>query len=354
MLFDRYILKSFLWVFLSVSFAGVFIVSLYALADFLVGFKVKDLNVAIQYFLYLLPLGFYYVSPLLISVALFLYLKRVIDRKTDLIIQSFGVAPLRFTLPIILFSLSLSLLFVLGNQFLFPKTAERLWFIEKTYKKKQKVEGIVRNFWFLKRGEGERRYYHVEYLDLSSKRFVNFFFLRTEKFEPVEYIRAKRGSWLGTKLFIERGFKYNFREGKAKPLNYVSFDVGLDVKDLELFAEKIDFLSLYELYKLTEKGKLLGYNPDVYLGEILFRLNFSFLPFILSILIIYLLLNTRSVKKSLLMFLFLLPVIWVTLLYPKVGTQKANQPLLLTSLPSLIIYLLVLKGIHNLRKGFRV
>ena len=354
MLFDRFILKSFLWVFLSVSFAGVFIVSLYALADFLVGFKVKEISVATQYFLYLLPLGFYYISPLLISVSLFIFLKRVIDRKTDLIVQSFGISPLRFSLPVLIFSLLLSLLFLAGNQFLFPETAERLWFIEKTYKKKQKVEGIVRNFWFLKKSKERKKYYFVEYLDLSTKRFANFFFLNAEKFEPVEYIKAKRGSWLGTKLFIESGFRYNFRQGKARFLNYVSFDVGLDVKDLELFAERIDFLSIYELYRLTKKGKQLGYNPDVYLSEMLFRLNFSSLPFILSLFISYLLLKTRSVKKSLLTFLIFLPVIWIALLYPKVGTQKANQPLLLTAIPSLIIYLFVLKGIYNLRKGFRV
>ncbi|WP_461829926.1 LptF/LptG family permease [Aquifex sp.] len=354
MLFDRFILKSFLWVFLSVSFAGVFIVSLYALADFLVGFKVKNLEIALQYFLYLLPLGFYYVSPLLISVALFLFLKRVIDKKTDLIIQSFGVSPLRFSLPLLLLSLLLSLIFLSGNQFLFPDAAKKLWFIEKTYKKKQKIEGIVRNFWFLKKEEAGNKYYFVEYLDLSTKRFANFFFLDTEEFEPTEYIKAKSGSWIGTKLFIEKGFKYNFREGKLYKLNYVGFDVGLSIRDLELFAEKIDFLSLYELYRLAQRGKLLGYNPDVYLGEILFRFNFSFLPFILSVLIIYLLLKTRSVKRALLVFLVFLPVIWVALLYPKVGTQKANQPILLTAFPPLIIYLLVLKGIHNLRKGFRV
>ncbi len=354
MLFDRFILKSFLWVFLSVSFAGVFIVSLYALADFLAGFKVKDLRIALEYFLYLLPIGFYYVSPLLFSVALFIFLKKITDKKIDLMVQSFGVSPLRFSLPILLFSLVISLLFILGNQFLFPRTAERLWFIEKTYKKKQKIEGMVRNFWFLKKENKVSRYYYIEYLDLSTNRFVNFFFLKIENFEPIEYLRAQSGVWSGKKLLIEKGFKYNFQKGKAEFLSSVNFDVDLDMQDLVLFAEKIDFLSLYELYILTEKGKLFGFNTNAYLGEILFRINFSSLSFVLSVLIIYLVLKTRSVKKSLLVFLLLLPVIWITLLYPKVGTQKANQPLLLTAVPSLIIYLFVLKGIHNLSKGFRV
>ena len=355
MLFDRFLLKGFLWIFFSVSAVGVSLVSLYALTDFLVGFKVKEISVALKYFLYLIPLGFYYISPLIISIALFIFLKRVVDRKIDLIVQSFGISPFRFSVPFLIFSLLLSLLFVAGNQFLFPKIAKRLWFIEKTYKKKQRVEGIVRNLWFLKKGKnGLKKYYFIEYLDLASKRFANFFLLSSEGFEPIEYLKAKRGKWFGTKLFIENGFKYNFTRGEATFLNHVSLNMELNVKDLELFAEKINFLSLYDLYRLVQKGEYLGYNPDVYLGEMLFRLNFSSLPFTFSIFITFLVLKTRSVKKSLSVFLIFLPLIWIALLYPKIGTQKANQPLTLTLIPSTIIYLLVLKGIHNLRKGFRV
>ena len=354
MLFDRFILKSFLWIFLSVSVVGVFIVSLYALADFLVGFKVKQTRIALEYFLNLLPLGFYYISPLILSVALFVFLKRVIDRKIDLVAQSFTLSPFRFFLPILTFSLLLSLLFLIGNQYLFPKNAKQLRFIEKTYKKKQKVEGIVRNFWFLKKTDEGNKYYFVEYLDLSSKRFANFFFLSTERLEPVEYIRAFAGTWLGTKVFIEKGFEYNFKREQGRTLESVSFEVGLEAKDLELFAETVDFLPLYDLYKLAEKGKYLGYNSDIYLGETLFRVNFSLLPIVLSLFIFYLFVKTRNLKKALIVFLIFLPIIWVALMFPKVGTQKTNQPFLLTAIPSAIIYLIALKGIYNLRKGFRV
>ncbi len=159
MLFDRFILINFLWIFLSVSAVGIILVSLYVLADFLVGFKTKTLGIGISYFLNLLPLGFYYISPLIFSVAIFLFLKRIIDRKIDLIVQSFTVSPLRLSAPVLLFSLFISLLFLLGNQFIFPKNARNLWFIEKRFKKKQNVEGIVRNFWFLRKEKESNFYY---------------------------------------------------------------------------------------------------------------------------------------------------------------------------------------------------
>ncbi len=356
MLFDKYILKGFLWIFSSVSLVGAFLVSLYALTDFLIGFKVQNIEIGVKYFLYLLPLGFYYVSPLFFSIALFIFLRRLIERKIDLIIQSFRISPLRLASPLILFAVLVSAIFLLGNQFFFPQTAEQLWFIEKTYKKKQRDEGIVRNFWFLKKGEKNYVYYFVEYLDLSSKRFANLFYLNAEKksYEPVEYLRATRGHWRGKNILVEEGFKYEFNTGNFILMKNTTFNIGLDVKDLELFSESVAFLTLYDLYRLIEKGKSWGYNPDIYLGEILFRINFSFLPFILSVIIIFFFLKTRSVKRTLSIFIVLLPIIWIVFILPKIGTQKVNQSAVFTAIPSFIVYLLVLKGIHDLRKGFRL
>ncbi|NPB07888.1 MAG: LptF/LptG family permease [Aquificae bacterium] len=356
MLFDRFLLLSFLRLFGTVSFVGVFLVSLYALLDFILGFKVRDPQVGLEYFLLLLPLGFYYISPALLSVSLFLFMKRTLEKKIDLISQSFGVSPLRFSAPLLGFSLGLSFVFLAGNQFLFPSLSGKLWYIEKTYKKKQEAGGIVRNFWFLKKEEGKRTYYYIGTLDLSRNLVFNLSTLEVleENLQPLRILKVETGIWKEKEVKALGGYEYVFEEGKKKPLKGLTVPVGLSLGEVELFSERIDFLPLSYLFALARKGEAFGFNADVYLGEALFRITFSFFPFVLALLLLYLFLRTRDPRKVIASFLLLLPLLWTASVFPKILTQKTNQPFFLSLVPLAVVGLFLLKGIHNLGKGFRV
>ncbi|NPA32655.1 MAG: hypothetical protein GXO04_03410, partial [Aquificae bacterium] len=87
MLLDRYILRSYLVVFLLTAGVSVLLVSLYTLLDFLLGFKQREVSVALEYFFLLLPVGFYYLSFGIVSVSLFVFMRRVTEKKIDLTAQ---------------------------------------------------------------------------------------------------------------------------------------------------------------------------------------------------------------------------------------------------------------------------
>ncbi|GAB6065531.1 LptF/LptG family permease [Aquifex pyrophilus] len=355
MLFDLYLFRNFFLVFLSVNLVSVLLVSLYGLLEFILGFKEKSINVALQYFFNLLPLGFYYLSFITSGISSVVFLKRIVEKKIDLTVQSFGISPLRFSLSVLLFFLFLSSIFLLGNQYLFPKLLGNLWYIEKHYKKKQRIAGVIKDFWFLKEGE-YRTYYYIGSLNLSDGVLIDSVAIKVERrsLTPVEEIKVFTGLWKGDEIIVYSGEVYNLIKGERKILSFERVRIGIHLKEVELFSTKIDFLTLKDLFILYAKSKAVGLNADTYGGELTFRVLFSFLPSFVSLLAFYLFFRWRDIRKvsgGMVIGLFLL---WGIVLSPKLITQKANQPLYFSLLPVGILVILSLKGIHNLRKGFRV
>jgi len=356
MLFDRYILVRFLGIFINVSFVSVLLISLYALLDFLIGFKEKKWDVALSYFLTILPLGFYYVSFITLSISLITFLRRIFEKKIELTVQSFGISPFRFSLPLLAFSILLSFTFLLGNEYAFPKLLGKLWLIEKNYKKKQEVKGFIKDFWFVKKEKEFKTYYNVGNLNLSNGDLFNFFALKVERenLNPVEVLKVFSGVWKSKELLVRTGEVYNFKKGKRERIFNRRFYLGLSIKELQLFSEKIDFLSLSELFFLAQKSKKVGLNADVYTGELFFRVLFSVSPLFISLFIIYLFFKYKTLSQVVPRFLIFLVTLWLIILSPKLITQKANQPAWYSLFPVFFLLLYSLKGVHNLRKGFRV
>ncbi|NPA32063.1 MAG: hypothetical protein GXO04_00385, partial [Aquificae bacterium] len=153
---------------------------------------------------------------------------------------------------------------------------------------------------------------------------------------------------------IPSGELYDLERGQRKTLKDYSLHIGLSLGDVQLFGEKTEFLSLSDLLELTRKAQLYGLNAHVYAGELVYRLLFSFMPFFGSLSVLYLFLRFRELGKVLLFFVPLSVLLWVLVLAPKMITQKANQGSALSLLPALLLLLLSLKGVNDLRKGFRV
>ncbi len=355
MLFDRYILLNFLKLFLSVSIVVIFLASIYGFLDFFLSFKEKSLKVAVEYFISLIPLSFYYSSPLILSVSLTFFLKRLIDKKTDLIVQSFGLSPLRFSLPLILFSLFLSSFFILGNEFLFPKLLNNLKKIEKAYKKKEFKGEIIRNLWFLKETGSSKIYFYIENLDLSNSIFFNLLYIKVSKeLEPYEYLKAKSGKWQGKRILVFSGRLFNFIKQKNESLIFKEINIQVSLEDVKLFSESIDFLSLSYLIKLSLKGKEFGFNSDIYLGEAIFRVFFSLTPLFLSVAVIYTYLKLRELKKTILANILLIPAMWIISIFPKVITQKAGESFYISFIPILLTIFAVIYATFSLKRGFKV
>ena len=355
-LLDRYLLTGYLKVFVVVSLVFLSLTLLYGLADFLLGFKERNFDVGLSYSLYLIPVGFYVLLPLLVNISFLIFTRRVISKGIDITAQSFGLSPLRLIMPIFLFVLVLSLGSIAMSERFIPGLLKKLWYIEKTFKKKQDIGRIVERLWFVKYTDRARYYVYVGSLETDTGRFSDFFMLRSSGNLQVERIlEAKQGMWEGKIIRVEGGSFYDFRKGVfTTNLKDFSFKAEIALSEVNLFAEKITHLSMASLLNLYLKGKKVGFKTDRYLGELLYRVAVSLLPVILFIPLAFYTLRYRSLKVSLLFFFFFLLVGWSIAVSPKLIVDKAGMPVHYSFLGFLLYFLIILKGVYDLRKGFRV
>ncbi len=353
---DRYLSVSYLKIFLSVSLASMTLVILYSLTDFFFGFKEKSLRVVIEYVIYLIPVGFYVLSSIVVNVSLLLLFKRILSRNMDLTVQSFGISPLRFTAVLIAGVFFLSSFLLLLNESFIPGMFKRLWYVEKTFKKKQEVGRLVERFWFVKDTGKSKYFVYIDSLDVSTGRFAGLFMLKTSaEGKVLEVVEGRSGSWRGNVIRVDRGSAYNFEEGYfVRNLSNFSLGVEIGVKEIGLFAEKIEHVRASSLLNLYLKGSRLGLDTDRYLSELIHRGGMSFLPFFVALPMMRQVLKRRSLKVGSVSFLIYLIIGWLLAISPKLLADKANLPPAYSLFGYGVYFLYLLKGVYDLRKGFRV
>ena len=353
---DRYISVNYLKVFLSVTFASMALILLYSLTDFLFSFKEKSLGIVLRYVAYLVPVGFYVLSSIVVNLSLLIFFRRIISKKIDLTVQSFGISPLRFASVLIGGILSLSLLFLLLNESFLPGMFKRLWYVEKTFKKKQEIGRLVERFWFVKETERGKYFVYIGSLDVSRGRFADLFMLKVSpEGKVLEVVEGKSGSWKGNVIRVDRGSAYNFEEGYfVKELSNFSLGVEIGVEEIGIFAEKIDHVRASSLLNLYLKGSRLGLDTDRYLSELLYRGGMSLLPFLVALPLMEQVIKRRSLRVGSFFFLVYLTIGWLLAVSPKLLAEKANLPPSYSLLAYGAYLLYLLKGVNDLRKGFRV
>ncbi len=355
-IFDRYISLNYLRIFVTVSAVGLALTVIYSLTDFLLGFKVVDPGVGLSYVISLIPLGFYILSSLLVNISLLILFRRIFSRKLDLTVQSFGVSPLRFSLFLIGGVLSLSALFLLLNESFLPGLFKRVWYIEKTYKKKQEIGRIVDRLWFVKETERGRYYVFVESLDVTNGRFTGLFMLVTSPAgEVLEVVEGTLGRWDGNVIYVDRGSAYNFREGYfVEQLRNFSLGTEVGLEEIGIFAEKMEHVRISSLLTLYIKGSQLGLDTDRYLSEVLYRAGMSFLPFAVFLPLLASLFRYRRLGAGMVSFLVHLIAGWLVAISPKLLADKAGLPPQYALIGYALLTLYLLKGTHDLAKGFRI
>ena len=355
-LFDRYLLRNYLKTFGAVTFVSLGLIVLYSLTDLFLGFKEASLEIGLRYTLSLVPLGFYVLSSLLVNISLLILFRRLLSRRIDLTVQSFGVSPLRFSSPILWVVLFLSLSFLLLNESFFPSMFKRLWYIEKTYKKKQEVGRLVERLWFVKDTSKGRYYIYIDSLDVVSGRFTGLFMLITDREGKVsEVVEGGSGSWKGNVIYVDSGSAYNFREGYMVS-ELMNFSLGTEIalSEVSLFAEKIPHVRSSSLIKLYLKGERVGLDANRYLSEVLYRGGMSLLPLMVALPLVSTLFRRRNLRYGMASFLLHLSASWVVAVSPKLLIDKANLPPAYASVGYSLYLFYLLKRVHDLSKGFRV
>ena len=356
-LLDRYVLLSFLRVFGIVTFGSVALITLYGFTDFFIAFKNKSVELALEYISLLIPLGFYILSPMLMSISLIVVFRRFFSKNIDLTAQSFSLSPLRFSLPILLFSLFLSFAFAVLNESFLPSMFRGVWYIETKYKREGEEKGrIVEKLWFVKRTERGSYYIYLDNLETESGRFSGLYMLRvSEEGEVEEVVEGRSGVWKGNVIHVDRGSAYNFLEGFfIKNLSDFSMGIEVALKEIGLFAEKIEHVSSSSLLTLYTKGARIGFDTNRYFSELMFRAGMSFFPFMLSLTTLWGLFRSRKPGFGGLSFLFGVVVGWLIIISPKILADKAGLPPQYALVGYASVGLFLLKGLYDLGKGFRV
>ncbi|RLJ70281.1 lipopolysaccharide export LptBFGC system permease protein LptF [Hydrogenivirga caldilitoris] len=355
-IFDRYLLLNFLKILAVVSLVSVGLIVMYSLTDFFLGFKVTDFKAGAEYVIYLIPVGFYILSSLLVNISLMILFRRLFSKGIDLTVQSFGISPLRFSAFLVVFVSSLSFLFITLNESVLPGLFKKLWYIEKTYKKNQEIGRIVSRLWFVKETELNKYYTYIGSLDVTNGKFTGLFMMTVSKEGSVqEVVEGNVGTWKGNRIYVGSGSSYNFREGYfVRELKDFSLKTEIDVSDVRLFAEEIEHVSSSALLGLYLKGSRLGFDTKRYLSEVIYRAGLSLLPTLVLIPLLRDLFRFRSLKAGMLSFFINLVIGWVVVVSPKLLSEKANLDPQYALLAYILLLIYLLKGVNDLRKGFRV
>ncbi len=350
---DRYILLNHMRTFLILLVVLVGIIYVYLLGEFFLIFKNKSLEVLLSYTLNFLPTSFFYLSAFVNSLALLLAFRRLFQKRIDLLLQSFGISPLRFSLWVLLFALFLSLLNLFGSYRLYPESQRRLFNIEKEFKKARETEkGIVRNLWLVRQENGETNFYNFELVDLSTGRVHGFYLLRVKEGSIREMATASVGQWNGEKLEFPQAEIKDLVSGEEETRS-ISINF-LEISQIGPLAQKPEHLPMMDVFALSMLGERIGINYRQYAYELVKRILTSFLPLFMILIVGWVYIRWRQFRFGLLALVASFSAHWFFLNTIRSVIENTNLSLYLAFFLYVPMVFLSLKGLYDLGKGFRV
>ncbi|WP_448584374.1 LptF/LptG family permease [Thermocrinis sp.] len=344
-----YNLKEFLKAFALLSVVFVSILSLYSVLDVILLYKVASLHIIPKAMLTTVLISFYYTAPIINSLSLMLYLKRIFSKSYDRIASTFGISPLRFFAPILLFSVFLSLTQFVLSYSLYPKTFKMAYLLEKEFKKgKPQEELLLNNLWL----NLNNAYIRIGFADLRNKKVNDVFLVSLRESYITELITADEGYWEGENIKLKNA-EINIFEKELRKRADVSIKV-ISLEEAKAFGERLNHLSMDRLLSLYLLAGKIGMNRELYLAELLRRLVVSFANIVILIPLLLILIRERAFLKPSAFLLLYASVYIFSLNLVKVVAEEFGRNPLIGLVPFLIICFLSLRSLYYLSKGYRV
>ncbi|MGC8588650.1 MAG: LptF/LptG family permease [Hydrogenobaculum sp.] len=277
----RFITKRFLLAIFLVYLSILAIFFIYQISNFFITYHMKSPKILFQTILNFLPIVLFYTATINVSISVFVsshYLKRI---KMFLVPQSFGIPISYIFKPFIVVSLLVSFGNLILNEFFIPNATKELKYIEHVYKKNQKYElGIARNLWIAKEKNNEKTFIGTS-LATSNGLFYNIKIInvKNDKFNYI--IKAKKAVVKNGYMDLEQGIETSFSPFKETYFQTLHLKTEIDPKDLNLWIKTPDEQSLTELVKTAIVMRKEGLNTFPYISTFIFKLEFSFLPFLM-------------------------------------------------------------------------
>lgn len=349
----KYVLSLYAKLFLVVNGVLLGMVSSYALMELLFLFKEKGSSVAWSYLINLLPVAFFYLLPLNCVISLIILLNYVFSKKIDLIVQSFGISPLRFLLSVVLLLIFISLINLFLSFGAYAEKNKNLYKIEKEFKKRQEIEDLIlRDSWFFKEDNNKRIYINFKFVSIKDGSVAGIFYVEMEDNKIVQVLQGKKGIWIGDTVFLPLADLWDFK-GESKTLQQFSIKL-FDIKNAKPIGEKVEHLSLRQLLTLYSIGKSVGLNYNLYMSEVIRRFISSLSSVPISIIVLSYTIKRRNIFAGFLSFLPVFSLYWISFILVRKLPESTTVSPFYGLFPFVVLIALSLRGIYYLSKGFRV
>lgn len=350
---SKYVLSLYVKLLLIVNGVLLGIVSSYGLMELLFMFKEKGSSIAWSYLMNLLPIAFFYLSPLSCVIALMILLNYVFSKKIDLIVQGFGISPLKFLLSVILFVIFISFLNLFMSFHVYAEKNKNLYKIEKEFKKRQEIEDLIlRDAWFFKEDNNKRIYINFKFVSIKDGSVAGIFYVEMENNKIVQVLQGEKGVWIGDTVFLPLANLWNFRD-ESKTVQQFSIKL-FDIKNAKPIGEKVEHLSLHQLLMLYSIGKSVGLNYNLYTSEVIRRFisSLSSIPIIITVLSYTI--KRRNIFAGFLSFLPVFSLYWISFILVRKLPESTTLSPFYGLFPFAVLIALSLRSIYHLSKGFRV
>jgi len=284
---SRYILREFSKSFfygLAVAASLFFIIELFERLDTFIKHH-ASFNIIVKYFFYKLPSIVFTITPVAVLLATFITLG-ILARNFEIVaFRATGISLFRLVLPILAYTLTVSIISLLGNELLTPYTNRKVKTLYNEIKgRKQKFLFKQHQLWY----RGEDVIYNI---NLFSRQYnilrdVTLYFFDSN-FHLCKRIDAERAQWknnqwvfanVTTRFFDpEQKNKTLFKRQKVLPLK----------ENPETFKQEVrepKEMSYVELKEYIEKTTQEGYDTKKYLADLYAKGSTPFINFIIALL----------------------------------------------------------------------
>lgn len=282
-----YVSREYLKIFSFLIFAFV---ALYTLFDFIE--KVDNFfeagvagSTMMMYFLLQVPELISLLSPLAVLLGTIISLGLMSKRGETIAVKSSGISVLRFTLPIILISLAITLGTAMSNELVVPDTKASTNYIWETLVERRPSGIYTREkFWY----KGSGSIYHIGHFDPDGQVLSNVVYYRFDKnFNLAERIDARRAMFLGGQwVFFSGLHQLRLPQGgySAVVFEEIERDLPERPSDFSRLSKPSEEMSLGELSAHVDKVDKEGYDTRRYRVDMHCKISGPFICTIMALL----------------------------------------------------------------------
>lgn len=282
----QYISREFLKLF---GFLVLSFVAVYTIFDFIE--KSDNFHQAgvptsaiLSFFLLQIPEITSLMVPVAILMSSVLTLGLMGTRNELVAIKSSGISLFRYTLPVLLMALALTLGVALLNETVIPRTKAKTNYIWDVLVEKRPSKLVLKEkFWY----KGQGSIYRVGFYDNDTQSLSDVVYYRFDReFNLAERVDARRARFLGGHWVFFSGLLQQRLPGggySAKPFEEQTIDLPERPQDFTKLAKPSEEMSFGELVRFVKRMEDEGYDSRRYRVDLQAKLSFPFVCLIMAL-----------------------------------------------------------------------